>query len=81
MNVFDQNIINLIDILIMEKKISSKNEFYAEIKLQRQTITKIKNGTNHFTSIQIDLICKKYNVNANWIFGLEKNVFFNLKNH
>jgi type III secretory pathway component EscS len=34
----------------------------------RQTITKIRNQTSYFTVKQIDIICKKYNVNANWIF-------------
>lgn len=71
----DKNIIALIERLIFENKISSKTEFYDEIKSSRQTVSKIKKGINHFTTSQIEIICKKYNVNANWIFGLEKNVF------
>tara|TARA_R110002126_G_scaffold42182_1_gene122121 strand:- start:537 stop:779 length:243 start_codon:yes stop_codon:yes gene_type:complete len=75
----DINIIKLIDILTVENKISSKTEFYDEIKSSRQTISKIKKGINHFTTSQIEIICKKYNVNANWIFGIEKNIFIILK--
>jgi hypothetical protein len=76
---YDKNIITLIDILTVENKISSKTEFYDEIKSSRQTISKIKKGINHFTPLQIAIICKKYNVNANWIFGTEKNVFLSPK--
>ena len=76
---YDKNIITLIDILTVENKISSKTEFYDEIKTIRQTISKIKKGINHFTPSQIEIICKKYNVNANWIFGTEKNVFLTPK--
>lgn len=79
MHEYDKNIIQLIDILFIEKKIRSKTEFYNEIKIIRQTISKIKKGINHFTPSQIEIMCKKYNVNANWIFGLEKNVFLTPK--
>ncbi len=72
---YDKNIIALIEILTLENKISSKTEFYDEIKTIRQTISKIKKGINHFTPTQIEIICRKYNVNANWIFGIEKNIF------
>ncbi|GIZ08322.1 hypothetical protein FUMI01_10490 [Flavobacterium sp. UMI-01] len=72
---YDKNIIKLIDILLIENIISSKTEFYDEIKTIRQTISKIKKGINHFTPLQIQIICKKYNVNANWIFGIQPNVF------
>jgi len=41
----------------------------------QQTISKIKKGKSHFTVAQIETICIKFNVNANWIFGLEKKVF------
>jgi len=72
---YDQNIIKLIDILIVENIVGSKTEFYDTIKSSRQTVSKIKKGINHFTPLQIAIICKKYNVNANWIFGIENNVF------
>ena len=40
-----------------------------------QTVTKIKKGTAHFTVLQIESICRKFNVNANWIFNDSKNMF------
>jgi DNA-binding Xre family transcriptional regulator len=80
MHEYDKNILHLIEILSTEKKIKSKTEFYSEIKIIRQTISKIKKGINHFTPSQIEIICKRYNVNANWIFGLEKNIFLHPKN-
>lgn len=72
---YDKKIIELIELMIKEKIISSMVEFCNEIKILRQTIYKIKKGLNHFTALQVETICKKYNVNANWIFGSEKNIF------
>lgn len=72
---YDKNIIKLIDILLIENLVGSKTEFYDVIKSSRQTVSKIKKGINHFTPLQIAIICKKYNVNANFIFGIQSNVF------
>ena len=52
---YDKNIIALIEILTIENKISSKTEFYDEIKTIRQTISKIKKGINIFYTHQIFL--------------------------
>lgn len=74
----DKKILHLIDFLIFEKKIKNASEFCDTIGMLRQTLTKIKNGIQHFTPSHIELICKTYNVNANWIFGLNPNI---LQNH
>lgn len=75
MNVTDKRILRLIEYLIFKKQLSSIREFCSEIEMFEQTISKIKNGTAHFTVLQITSICKKFNVNANWILGLEEFVF------
>ncbi|TDO67090.1 hypothetical protein EV143_1321 [Flavobacterium chryseum] len=75
MHPTDQRILRLIELLIFQKKIHYANDFCQDIGMLQQTITKIKKGKAHFTVSQIELICHKYNVNANWIFGLEKNVY------
>jgi DNA-binding Xre family transcriptional regulator len=71
----DKRILRLIELLIFEKKIKLSKDFCKEIGVLEQTLSKIKKGTNHFTVVQIEKICKVYNVNSNWIFGLQKNVF------
>ncbi len=71
----DKQILHLIDVLIFKKKIKNPSEFCDSIGLLRQTLTKIKNGKQHFTPPYIELICKTYNVNANWIFGIENEIF------
>ena len=71
----DENIIQLIDLLKYQKKISSTKDFCQEIEVLEQTVSKVKKGLNHFTVLHIETICKKYNVNANWIFGTQKNIF------
>jgi hypothetical protein len=71
----DQRILRLIDVLIFQNKVNREIDFCREINILPQTVSKIKKGTNHFTVTHIENIIQKYNVNANWIFGLDKKVF------
>ena len=71
----DKRILRLIDLLIFQKKITYIKEFCDEIGILTQSVSKIKKGKNHFTINHIEKICLKYNVNANWIFGIEDEVF------
>lgn len=71
----DERILKLIDFLKFQKTIKTMNQFCEEIGVLRQTIYKIRNGDAGFTVAHIDAICKKYKVNANWIFGIDTNVF------
>jgi hypothetical protein len=75
MHSTDKRIIRLIELLIFQNKISYIRDFCLEIDMQPQTITKIKKGQTHFTVMQIQAICTKYDVNANWIFGFDDKVF------
>lgn len=77
----DKNIIHLIDLLKFQKKVSSTKDFCQEIGVLEQTVSKVKKGLNHFTVLQIEIICKKYNVNANWIFGIENEIFKEIKSN
>jgi DNA-binding Xre family transcriptional regulator len=71
----DERIIHLIDLLKYQKTIIYDKDFCQDVGMLEQTVSKIKKGKNHFTVLQIEAICKKYNVNANWIFGVQKNIF------
>lgn len=75
MTTSDKRILRLIDLLIFQRKISYVKEFCDEIGILTQSVSKIKKGTTHFTVNHIEKICSKYNVNANWIFGIEDEVF------
>lgn len=76
----DEKIIELISLLKFRKIINYDKDFCQDIGMLEQTVSKIKKGLNHFTVQQIETICKKYKVNANWIFGTESNVFTTEKN-
>jgi len=79
MHEHDKRIVRLVEWLIFNKKVSTAKEFCQSVDLLVPTYSKIKKGTCHFTVINIENICKKYKVNSNWIFGIEKNVFRNDK--
>lgn len=71
----DKQIFRLIEYLKFNNRISSTSEFCLSVNMPKQNISKIKKGGSHFTVQNISAICKKYNVNANWVYGFEKKVF------
>lgn len=74
----DTKILRLIDLLKFEEKISSIDEFLKTVDISRSTLSKIRNGYgNHFTVKHIENLCKAYKINANWIFGIEDEIFIN----
>ena len=75
MNTPNERILRLIDLLKFQRKIKTLNQFCDETGVLRQTISKIRSNDANFTVAHIETICRKYKVNANWIFGLETNVF------
>lgn len=75
MQDIDKRALKLVELLIFQKKIKNATEFCTEIEIQKQNFSKIKKGEARFTIGHIQKICKKYNVNSNWILGIEKKVF------
>jgi hypothetical protein len=71
----DKAILRLIDLLIFQKKVKNRKEFCQAVKIQESTPSKVQNGVLHFTVAQIQSICLAFDVNANWLFGMETNVF------
>lgn len=71
----DTKIFELIEILIKGGQVKSIRSFVLNIDVLPQNVTKIKQGITHFTADHIKTISIMYNVNANWIFGLQDNVF------
>ena len=82
MNQIDKKILNeLIPVLNSVHGLRFDNDFCNNIGLLRQNLNRIKTGFAHFTPKHIQSICLVYNVNANWIFGLETNIYRQIKNN
>jgi len=75
----DKRMLRFIDLLMFEKKIKFNADFCKSIDMRTQTLTKIRNGDQHFTLQQVQKACEVYNLNANWVFGIKENVY-NTKN-
>jgi hypothetical protein len=71
----DKRILHLIDYLIYKKEVSTAGKFSTRVNMLATTISKVRSGKTHFTVNQIESICKEFNVNANWIFGMDSKVF------
>lgn len=75
MSPIDTKILGLIDMLIAVGTIDYAKDLCIAIGMPKQSITRIRQGKAHFTSQHIANICKIYNINANWIFDIQKNVY------
>ncbi|UYW02076.1 hypothetical protein K5I29_04025 [Flavobacterium agricola] len=72
----DKRMIEVIEYLIAQKKVKNKRWFCLSIDMTPETYYKILKGINHFTTVQIQKTCDLYKVNANYIFGIEDNMFY-----
>jgi len=75
LGVPDQRMVDLIIRLKEIQVIRFRQSFLDVIGMSKQQYTQIENGKQHFTIEHITIACRTYNVNANWIFGLETKVF------
>ncbi|MCZ2084788.1 MAG: hypothetical protein LC112_11000 [Flavobacteriales bacterium] len=79
----DLQILKLIDILKDLEVIRFDTNFCDEINISKQHLQNIKSQLKnperkqnyHFTAEQIELICKIYGVDANWIIGVTDKPF------
>lgn len=71
----DDTMLLLIEILKELNVIKYEKEFCDAIGLAKGNLWNIRNGRNHFTPNHIRLACKEYEVNANWILGLNHKIF------
>ncbi len=74
LNTPEQRIIKFVDHLQDRGEIRFKKEFYDTTGIRRQYFRNVSIGNNRFTTTQISEICKHYNVNANWIFGVSNRM-------
>ena len=73
--ISDTRMLRLIDLLRFEGKIKNDADFCNIIDIKPQKLSKVKKGNQQFTAEQIYNVCKNFNVNANWIFGTQDNVY------
>ena len=71
----DRRIFEFVRHLINSGKIYYESEFYDNIGMAKQNYRSIKVGITSFSATFLKTICETYNINANWVFGLEKNMF------
>lgn len=69
--------LELIEYLKTKGHIRFRQQFCDAIGIHKQLYRQIKLGKQHFTAAHIEMVCKTYKVNANWIMGLEKNIISN----
>lgn len=77
----DKNMLKVIDFLKEAGDIKFKTEAYEIMSVSTSNVYKIKHPekfpkqTYHFTAEQIRLFCEQFNINSNYIFGFDKNMY------
>lgn len=77
----DKKILELTEFLKTTNVVNSDKEFCEIIEIDPGNFAKIKKSENypnqsyHFTPLHIENVCKKLNLNANWIFGLSEEMY------
>ncbi|MGG5486299.1 helix-turn-helix domain-containing protein [Gaetbulibacter sp. PBL-D1] len=71
----EAKIIGFLKELLSNKVISKKKEFYDAIGISRQHFRMIEKEGRRFTSSHIKALCNAYNINANWILGIEEEQY------
>jgi transcriptional regulator with XRE-family HTH domain len=79
MNNVDGRILELSTTLKQLGLVKSQAEFCREIGFMKQNIRKVKLGLAHFSTEHFDLICKTYNVDANYLIGRQVSPFLKTK--
>ena len=73
--ISDKQMLKLMALLKISGQIQYTQAFLDVIEMPKQNIRLVRLGEKHFTPEHIHLACKTYKVNANWIFGIEKEMF------
>lgn len=78
-NPQDRAVFDIIDTLIEKGRVSNVEDFCLKVGMHKQAITEIYKDMRHFNVRQIGEVCKVFNVNANYIFGLSTTMFRRVK--
>ena len=77
MNAIDLRMLELLQILKATGKIRFKKQFCDGVGMLKQNLIRIEKGERHFTQDHIKRAVENFNVNANWIFGVSKELYRN----
>lgn len=75
LNVTDQKMLEAFDRLIETRKERFKSDICANMNIHLSSVNNIRLGKQHFSAEHIRQFAKYYNVNLNFIFGLEDTFF------
>lgn len=78
MDVWNRRIIQLMDEIVGQAShpdIDSRRKFLKSIDFEPNNFPKVENGRSGFRIEHLINCSKKYNVNVNWLLGVEQNKY------
>lgn len=76
-SITDERMFNVADYVVKNKVkgIKSYSAFAASIDMHQASLANVKNGRQSFTHDHILTACKKYNISADYLYGLSTDMF------
>jgi hypothetical protein len=77
LEIVESRMLMLLDILKQKGRVETNQDFCDKIGMHKQTLNNIKQGrlNQKFIIHHVAAACKVYNVNANFILGIEDEMF------
>lgn len=75
MDIIEQRMIELMEWAVANKIAPTEGEYWAMIVFPRNNLSNVKKGIYGFTKDQIRNACKSTGASADWVMGLENNMF------
>jgi len=75
LHITDERMLKLPEILKWDRRIRYVKEFCDRIEVPKQLPRQVKIGKQHFTAAHIARACKEFGINANFIMGIEENIY------
>lgn len=71
----DRRTVEVINVILASGIVSGRPELYEKMDMPKQYFTKIKDGEMSFQDKHREALFRVFGVNANYIFGIEPNMF------
>lgn len=75
LSISDTRMLQLMEYCVNNSLVATEAEFWEQIGFARTNISNVRAGKQGFTKDHIRNACTTTGANANWFFGIEKNMF------
>ena len=72
--IWNQRVIKIMEEAVLYGKVKTKRDFLKSIGFHPENLRQVENGKQSFRLEHLHKLAMRYNVNINWLFGLDNEV-------